>query len=82
MLVPEELGDFVAQGLFVWRSDPIVMPNEGTTWRIVLNARLALGFPVGDVAIAPHFRLRNQVVVGIQAWFAGHAARPGCVSIG
>jgi len=52
-------------------------------WHLILNARFLYSIPnpVRRVSSRPLLRLRNHVLVDIQAWFAAHAARPGYLSV-
>ncbi len=49
---------------------------------LTLNARHLATLPASAIAkVRPVLRLRHGVMVDVQAWFAGHAARPGYLAI-
>jgi hypothetical protein len=52
------------------------------SYSLFLNARQLYSKPLGKLSLhKPVFRLRQEVVRDIQAWFASHAARPGYFSL-
>ena len=49
---------------------------------LVLNSRYLFGLFQSEIKnCAPSARLRTQVIVDLQSWFASHAARPGILSV-
>jgi hypothetical protein len=79
--------------VFKWSSDeapPFLKPLETVTiprlkgtWCPILDARYVFGVlkPDDSVRCIPLCRLRESVLVDIQAWFASYVARPGYLSI-
>ena len=66
---------------FLWKVGPIDLESDNGAEYLVLNARFSLGVPMECFRKSPKLRLRQQVLVDAQAWFARHAARPGFVSV-
>ena len=87
LFVPIAYANKIKKASFV--KDVGMIHFEGTeegslsgNYRLVLTSRYLLGMDLETLAKhKPAFRLRSQVLVDVQAWFASHAARPGYISI-
>jgi hypothetical protein len=69
------------------RQFPFVFLNCGgllaSDYSLILDARYLFTVPVAKLSsCSPVFRLRHEVAVDCAAWFAGHASRPGYISVG
>jgi hypothetical protein len=61
--------------------DKPLVPVAGI-WRLVVNARYLVHAEQELLAKSrPSFRIRDALATDVQAWFAGHAVRPGIVSL-
>ncbi|HEV7745965.1 MAG TPA: hypothetical protein VGO56_13280 [Pyrinomonadaceae bacterium] len=84
LLVPELLGKLIKDKKESSRRlEAVQIPGLDGIWSLVLSARFpyVIGKPEKLIKVAPLFRLRNSVVIDIQAWLAAQSARPGYVSL-
>ena len=71
---------FARQLEFLFIESPDLGPSGH--YRLVVSARYLLSKGSDELAKhRPAFRLRHEIVTDMRAWFAGHAARPGYVSL-
>ncbi|MEK6335474.1 MAG: hypothetical protein AABM67_11035 [Acidobacteriota bacterium] len=84
LLVPEPLVKLIKDKKESSRRlEAVQITGMDGIWSLVLSARFpyVIGKPEKLIKEPPVFRLRNSVVVDIQAWLAAQSARPGYVSL-
>lgn len=80
LLIPAEVRMYAKQLPSFHLADP-TKKIDGH-YSLVINARhLVTVAPDLLVKVQPLLRLRESVAIDIQAWFSGHAARPGFVAV-
>ncbi len=70
---------------YLWRLGPLALPPEGPARPMLLITHsLLVTSSTFDILRAQQalFRMRPQAFAAMQAWFAGHAARPGMLVLG
>jgi hypothetical protein len=80
-LLPEKYMHLLKQAPFLTSIGPVIVPEFDGPHHIAMNARYVIGLPRNATTVRPAFRIRQQVMVALQAWFASHAARPGYLFI-
>jgi len=84
LLVPDELVKLIKKKNDSTRSlEAVELPSISGTWHLVLSARFpySIATPEKSIKAVPIFRLRNPILVDLQAWLAAQSARPGYVSL-
>lgn len=81
LLVPHTDICLIKTADFVRKLPVLKLDGEPEPQYLFLDAHFLVGICPRDFGIQPAFRLRKQLLVDIQAWFAAHAARPGYVSL-
>ncbi len=80
-LVADKWVHLLKQAPFLNSIGPINIPDAAEPCHLVMNARYVTGLPRNAGYPRPIFRIRQQVMVSLQAWFASHAGRPGYLFI-
>jgi len=81
--VPQEMKRFIKKHTtFLKEIGPLaVNASDDDLLYLVLDSHFLFGYPKPKRTWKAKYRLRSQVLVDVQAWFASHAARPGYTSI-
>ncbi len=80
ILIPAEHEKFIpGRSDYLRRLPTVALQEPKGSWILVLNSRFLFGIsrPSEKVDSKPAFRLRNRVLIDIQAWVASQVARPG-----
>jgi hypothetical protein len=79
LLVPAARAGAIKRAGFIWDFGPLFFERgvPPGPYHLCLSARHLTTLPVDDAnRLDPVARLRTQALASLQAWFAGHAARP------
>ncbi len=82
LFVPTEMIHLIKRNsIFVKIVGPLEIKGKKDPQYLVLNSHFLFGYPEPEQTWKTTYRLRSQVLVDVQAWFASHAARPGYTSV-